>query len=101
MGIMEYSRKWENFFKEDLPVTSESATSFHVKGFTTDVPTKALTHTILGQEISSITTFEIKPALIYEPEPIDQNEIDIAYNTFGFIETTSTGWNIQKLFPGI
>ena len=63
--------------------------------------TKTLTHTILGQEISSITTFEIKPALIYEPEPIDQNEIDIAYNTFGFIETTSTGWNIEKLFPGI
>ena len=53
--------------------------------------TKTLTHTILGQEISSITTFEIKPALIYEPEPIDQNEIDIAYNTFGFSETTSTG----------
>ena len=80
---MEYSKIWENFCKEDVPKT------------------KTLTHTILGQEISSITTFEIKPALIYEPEPIDQNEIDIAYNTFGFIETTSTGWNIQKLFPGI
>ena len=92
MGIMEYSRKRVNFFKEDL---LNQRLDFMWK------VTKALTLTILGQEISSITTFEIKPALIYEPEPIDQNEIDIAYNTFGFIETTSTGWNIQKLFPGI
>ena len=33
MGIMEYSKKWENFCKEDIPVTSESATGFHVKGY--------------------------------------------------------------------
>ena len=92
MGIMEYSRKRVNFFKEDL-LNQPLDSMWKV--------TKALTHTILGQEISSITTFEIKPALSCEPEPIDQNEIDIVYNTFEFIETTSTGWNIQRFFPGI
>ena len=101
MGIIEYLRKWENFFKEDLSVTSVSATEFHVETFATDVPTKVLTHTILDQETSSITTFEIKPALSCEPDSINQNKIDIAHNTFGFIETTSTGWNIQRYFPCI
>ena len=92
MGIMEYSRKRVNFFKEDL---LNQPLDFMWKVI------KALTLTILGQEISSITTFEIKPALSCEPEPIDQNDIDIVYNTFEFIETTSTGWNIQRFFPGI